>query len=358
MNEDRSARYHRLKRRAAVLSVAVTGALLYVLLASGGAVWMRNLGGGVTAFVLLLAILHEAVTLPVAFYSGYFLERRYGLSSETAAHWAKDHLKGFGLSLVLALAGAHVVYFAIARWPRAWWVISAAVFMGATVLLARAAPVLLLPLFYKFKPLERESLRERLEDLSRRAGVPVLGVYEWGLGERTRRANAALVGTGRTRRIILSDTLLADYTDDEIEVILAHEMGHHVHRDILKGLLVELVVLLLGFFAASRALDWWSASLGLTGHADVAGLPLLLLAGGAISLIVTPFLNAFSRFNERRADRYALTLTRRPSSFISAMKRLGTQNMAEEYPSTASLLLFHTHPPIAQRIAAARAFRG
>jgi STE24 endopeptidase len=220
--------------------------------------------------------------------------------------------------------------------------------------LARLAPVLLLPLFYRFVPLERPALTERLVALSRRAGVPVLGVYEWALGAKTRRANAALVGSGATRRILLSDTLLADYSDDEIEVILAHELAHHVHRDIPKGLALEFFVLLGSFYGAHLALRALVHPLALTSPADPIGLPLVVLVVGAVSLVMTPILYAVSRLNERRADRFALVLTKRPDAFITAMRRLGSQNLSEENPSRATVWMFHTHPPIEERIVAAR----
>jgi STE24 endopeptidase len=179
-------------------------------------------------------------------------------------------------------------------------------------------------------------------------------VYEWGLGEKTRRANAALVGAGATRRILLSDTLLAGYTDDEIEVVLAHEMGHHLHRDVLKGLAAESVALLACFFAAAVALRASWKPLGLTSASDVAGLPVILLTGGAVSLLTTPLLNALSRHNERRADRFALDLTARPDAFIGAMRRMAAQNLAEEHPSRAAFWFFHTHPRVDERIERAR----
>ena len=365
MNENKSARYHRLKRWASVLSLVLTAGLLGGLLIGGGSALMRNFslrfGGAspaasVAIYVVVLALLQEILTFPVLLYRSFLLEGHYGLSSEPFSGWMWDHVKGLLIAGVLSLAAAEIVYAAL-RWsPRWWWAASAAVFVVVTVLLAKLAPILLLPIFYRFKPLDRESLRQRLVALSHRAGVAVLGVYEWGLGEKTRRANAALVGTGRTRRILVSDTLLAQYSDDEIEVILAHELGHHVHRDIAKGLLLEVLLLALAFYAAAAALHVWWRPLGLTSPADVAGLPLLLLAGGAASLAATPVVNAISRRNERRADRYALTITRQPSAFVSAMRRLGNQNLAEEHPSRAALWLFHTHPPIGERIEAARIF--
>lgn len=357
MNEDRASRYHRLKRRAAVLSLAATASLLAVLLLTGGSRVLRDAAGGsVWGYVLLLLAIQECVALPLSWYGGWFLDRRYGLSIQPVRGWVRDHALASVMAGALSVAGAEIVYFAMRETPRWWWAASALTFAGGLALLARIAPITILPLFYRFKPLDRDTLRDRLVSLSARAGVPVLGVYEWGLGDKTRRANAALVGAGGTRRILLSDTLLADYTEDEIEIVLAHEIGHHVHRDILKGLAVEVALLLAAFVAAAIAIGRLWPTLHLGGPADVAGLPVLLLGGGAISVAATPLLNALSRRNERRADRYALELTERPASFVSAMKRLAAQNLAEARPSRASLWLFHSHPPFEQRIRAAQAF--
>ncbi|HXG55908.1 MAG TPA: M48 family metalloprotease, partial [Vicinamibacterales bacterium] len=228
MNETKAARYQRLKRRAGFASWTCTAALLAALL------WAKASPGIVSLFLLL-----ELVAFPFVFYRSFILERRYELSSESLSPWLRDHAKALGLTLALAVSAAHVIYVLI-RWSAVWWWLPAAgLAAGALLLLARVAPIVLLPLFYRFTPLERPSLVERLLALSRKAGVPVLGVYEWDLGAKTRRANAALVGAGSTRRILLSDTLLAEYTDDEIEVILAHEMAHHVHHDIAKGIAFE-----------------------------------------------------------------------------------------------------------------------
>lgn len=366
MNEDKSARYHRLKRRASVLSIVLTAGLLAGLLLSGASVALRTAAVTVVAapaaqvalFVFLFAVFQELVGFPLAFYRSFVLDRQYGLSVEPLSVWLRDHLKALLVGGVLALGAVEIIYATLRWWPRWWWIASAAAFVAATVLLAKLAPLMLLPIFYRFKPLDRDSLRARLIALSARAGVPVLGAYEWGLGEKTRRANAALVGTGRTRRILLSDTLLAQYSDDEIEVILAHELGHHVHRDILKALVLDVALLLVGFYVAAAALGAWWRPLGLTSPADVAGLPLLLLVGGGASLAAAPVVNAISRFNERRADDYALSMTRQPSAFVSAMRRLAAQNLAEERPSRTSIWFFHTHPPIAERIEAAKAFAG
>jgi STE24 endopeptidase len=362
LNEDKSVRFHRLKRRTAVVSLLLTAALIGWLLLPGTSAALRaaaaSLGGAdplspltIAIYVLLLAALNEAIALPLAFYRSFLLERRYGLSHEPARAWLQDHAKASALGVVFAIAAAEIVYVTIRWWPAGWWFASAVLLTGAIATLTRLAPTLLLPMFYRFTPLDRESLRARLLALSTRAGVRVLGVYEWGMGAKTRRANAALVGSGSTRRILVSDTLLAEYSDDEIEVILAHELGHHVHHDIPKAVAVEFVLLLAGLGLAGIALERSWRPLGLAGPADAGGLPLLMLAAGFALFAAKPLVNALSRFNERRADRFALALTERPQAFISAMRRLGTQNLAESRPSRLSLWLFHTHPPIEERIA-------
>ena len=368
MNEDRASRYHRLKRQATVVAVGVNAILFGLLLGSGGSARLRDLavvlsraepdaGSTVAIYVSLLASIQAVVTLPLAYYDGFLLELRYGLSSESRREFIFDHGKALLVNLGMALLAAEIVYAAMRVWPRAWWIASSSVLAAGTALLAGLAPVILLPLFYRFRPLDRQELRDRLTTLSRRAGIRVLGVYEWGLGAKTRRANAALVGTGRTRRVLVSDTLLAEYSDDEIEVILAHELGHHAHRDMFTALVVEaaLIVSSLGLSALALRALW--QPLALARPSDVAGLPLLVLAGGALMLCATPALNLLSRHHERRADRYALALTARPAAFVSAIRRLGAQNLAETNPSRWSLWLFHSHPPVDQRISAAREFR-
>lgn len=301
--------------------------------------------------VAILALGWELVSFPFVLYRSFLLDRKYGLSSEPLATWLTDHFKALALGLALSIVGGLAVYGTIQFAGRWWWVTATALFAVAGVLLSRAAPVLLMPLFYRFRPLDREALRERLLTLSQRAGVPVLGAFEWGLGEKTTRANAALVGSGRTRRILLSDTLLKAYSDDEIEVILAHELAHHVHHDMWTGLAVETSIFAGSLYGAGLLVTGAGHGLG-----DLSQLPLLVLGAGLVSIVLTPLGNAWSRHNERRADSFALQLTGRPAAFASAMRRLGAQNLAEQAPSRPVVWFFHTHPTIDERIAAAREF--
>ena len=365
MNEDKSARYHRLQRRASIMStvVGVVFLIAFVVTGASGALraYVESVVGTsflvtVGLYVVLLALLNEAISLPFAFYQGVTLERRYGLSTQTTGRWWFDHAKAGLVALLFALIGAFIVCSLI-RWDaERWWMLAAAVFTIVMVGLVQLAPVLLLPLFYEFKPLEREALVQRLVALAGRAGARVMGVFEWRLSDKTRKANAALTGIGRTRRIIISDTLLAQHSDDEIEVILAHELAHHVHRDIWKGIALETLLIALGFYLADAVLARFAHSFGLAGKGDVAALPLLLLAAGGVSVALMPLANALSRAHERSADRYALEMTGNVPAFVSAMKRLGVQNLAEEHPSRLVQILFYSHPPISARIEAAHAW--
>jgi len=363
MNEDKASRYQRLKRRTSVLATLGGAALLVLLLATGASAALRTLaaslaGGSFVAtvliYVVLLGLAAALAELPLAFYSGVTLERRYGLTTQTTARWWVDYVKASALGLAFAAAGALLLVLLI-RWsPDRWWIAAALAFSGVTIVLAQLTPVLLLPLFYEFRPLDRPALRDRLLALAERAGARVLGVFEWRLGEKTRKANAALAGIGRTRRILVSDTLLAEHSDDEIEVILAHELAHHVHHDIWAGIAVETALTTLGFYLANEVLDRAVGTFGITSKWDAAALPALALAAGAVSMLLLPLSNALSRAHERRADRYALEMTGNAAAFVSAMQRLGARNLAEERPSRAIELLFYTHPPIGARIDAAR----
>jgi STE24 endopeptidase len=364
-NEDKATRYQRLRRRASFAGTALTAVWLLAFFMTGWSASVRDvsadIAGGsfaltVVGYVVMVGLLSEAIQLPLAFYQGVVLERRYELSTQTSWRWCLDQLKAGAVALVFGVIAALIVWTLLRWMPQWWWLAAAMCFAWLMVVLAQLAPVLLLPVFYTFKPLDRPALVERLVALAERAGARVLGVFEWRLSDRTRKANAALTGIGRTRRILLSDTLLAGHSDDEIEVVLAHELAHHVHHDIWKGIALETVLTTLGFFLADRVLTAAVGHFGVAAKDDVAALPVLVLAGGAVSLALLPLANAVSRAHERRADRYALEMTKNAAAFSSAMKRLGAQNLAEERPSRLVEILFHSHPPIAARLEAARAW--
>jgi STE24 endopeptidase len=370
VNQDKSARYHSLRRRAAVVSAAWSLLYLVAFALTPASRWLADLVRGVAegvgvpaslvstgevlAFVVIFGAGHEAGAFLVAFYRGFLLEHRYGLSTERFWSWMADQAKAAVIGTVIALAGFALLYAGIRRWPHEWWAAAGLGFTLFVVVMARLAPVVLLPLFFTFKPLGREELKRRLMHLAARAGVPAVDACEWRLSDRTKKANAALTGLGRTRRVIVSDTLLASHSDDEIEAVLAHELGHHAHHDIWKGIALESAVALAGFFVASRVLLVSAARFGWEGPADVAGLPVLLLTAGVLSLALVPAVNAFSRRMERAADGFAFELLGTSATFTSAMQRLGAQNLAEQRPSLLARWFFYTHPPYEERIRAAQ----
>ena len=363
MNEDRASRYNRIRRRTSALSTATVALLLLLLLATGSSAALRDIAAviasgsfsvTVVVYVAILIALVEFVRLPFVYSQAVTLERRYGLSAETTSEWWWGHLKSGLLALLVGVVAAEGLWHLLRVSPEWWWVTASIVCLAALVLLARFVP-LLLQRADGCRPLDRPALRARLVRLAVRTGADVGEIYEWRTSGRSRRATASLAGFGQTRRILLSDTLLMDNSDDEVEVIVAHELAHHVYRDLWRSLGLEGVLIAAGFYCADLVLER-AAGFGFSGKSDVAGLPLVLLTAGVVSLLFIPLVNAVSKAHERRADRYALEMTGNVSAFVSAMQRLGTTNLAEERPSPIVDALFHSHPSVASRVAAANSW--
>jgi STE24 endopeptidase len=358
-------RYNRIRRWLGIADFILGLILMVALLATGWSGTLRDVAYTVTfqhyslavfLYVLMLLLVGKVLGLGLDYYS-FRLEHRYQLSNLRLRGWIWDEIKGFGVGLVLAGIVVELLYFIMRQFPERWWLIAWAAFLGLFVLLAQLAPVVLFPIFYKFAPLENEELKARLVRLGERAGTRVRGVYQWKLSEKSKKANAALTGLGNTRRIILADTLLANYTTDEIEAVLAHELGHHVHRHIFKSILVQAGITFVGFWAANAVLHYAVDRRHVFETlSDFADLPLLLLLATVLSFLVLPLLNAYSRFNERQADRYAFRSIANVRPFISSMNKLAEQNLAERNPSKWVEWFFHSHPAIARRVAAAEAW--
>ncbi|MBF0274253.1 MAG: M48 family metalloprotease, partial [Nitrospinae bacterium] len=237
-----------------------------------------------------------------------------------------------------------------------WWIIAFGILFTFMVLMANLAPTLLFPLFYKFTPLENASLKEKLTKLSEENGVKVNGIFEMDMSKNTKKANAALAGIGNTKRIILSDTLLKDFTEEEIETIIAHELGHKNYNHIFKLMGVQTILMFLVFYLSNVVLNSYYASFGFRGIDDIAALPLLLITLTLVSLISMPIANSLSRFFEVQADTFALKTTQNAKSFISAMERLAAINLAEKEPNAIKEFIFYSHPSIAKRVALANSF--
>jgi STE24 endopeptidase len=356
--------YNRIRRWLGIAEFAFGLSLLVVLLLTGWTGWLRDIAYrsqsyalAVFLYTLMLVVLSKFVGLGLDYY-GFRLEHRYKLSNQKLRGWIWDEAKGLLVSAILAGLLVEMLYFIIRQFPEHWWLLAWLGFLGVAVLMAQLAPVVLFPIFYKFEPLQDEELKSRLVRLGERAGTRVRGVYKWHLSEKSKKANAALTGLGNTRRIILADTLLDSYSPDEIEAVLAHELGHHVHKHILKSIGVQAGVTLLGFWAANWALHYSVDRLHMFETiSDFANLPLLILIFTLLSFFLMPALNAFSRYNEREADRYAFESIASVAPFVSSMNKLAEQNLAERTPSRWVEWWFHSHPAIARRVAAADAWR-
>ncbi|MFZ0286198.1 MAG: M48 family metallopeptidase [Terriglobales bacterium] len=356
-------RYNRIRRWLGIADFALGLLFLVVLLFTGWNGSLRDmamLGAfknytlAVFLYVLMLMLIGKILGLGLDYY-GFRLEHRFDLSNQKLRGWAWDETKGFLVGLVLGTIVVELLYFIIRQAPQYWWLVAWAVFLGLFVLLAQLAPVVLFPIFYKFEPLQNEELKLRLVKLGEAAGTRVRGVYKWNLSEKSKKANAALTGLGNTRRIILADTLLEHYSPDEIEAVLAHELGHHVHKHILKSIAVQAGVTLLGFWAANWVLNYTiERTHTFVALYDFANLPLLVLVSTVLSFLLLPALNAFSRHNERQADRYAFQSIPSILPFISSMNKLADQNLAERSPSKWVEWFFHSHPAISRRVEAAQ----
>jgi STE24 endopeptidase len=360
--EERARRYHRGQLRLTAVSLALGAAFLVVVLVTGvardiadasitvTAAWWWPVGVVTTA----LGLAHALLAFPLGWRRGYVLPRRHGLLHQPLRSWLADRLKAGVLGGALMLAGVEVMY-GLLRVTRWWWLAAAAVFFVGHVVMAVVVPVWVLPLFYRMRPLEPGALRDRLQALAGRVGVPVIGVSIVDHSRKSRTANAAVVGLGRTRRIVLFDTLVAGFEPAEIEAVVAHELGHHVHGDIARGLTVGGLLTLATFVAADAALRVGVRLWGLSGPADPAGLPWLGLVVLVLGLCTMPLGNAFSRWIERQADDFALRTTHDPDAFVGAMERLARLNLAERRPHRLEELVLYSHPPIDRRIARARA---
>src|SRR5438034_3845146 len=362
--QKKAREYARKRRRLSFINMGIAALALLFIFWSELNIVLRNLlqplnwqpvpgwyPWQVLVYLLILTLGYQVITFPLDYYGGFVLPHRYGLSTMTLRSWLADLLKGLVLSLILEILAIELIYLLLATQPQTWWLWVALIMLFFTVVMANLAPVLILPIFYKFTPLPEGELTQRLLALADRAHTRVRGVFTMHLSSKTTAANAALMGLGNTRRIVLGDTMLDRYTPDEIEVVLAHELGHHVHRDIWKLIISQSILTLGGLYLVNVVLHWaverQQIYLSLS---DAATIPLLLALIGAFGLIVMPIGNALSRAIEYQADEYALRSTRMVEPFKSAMTRLANQNLSDVEPSPIIEFLFHDHPSVNKRL--------
>lgn len=376
--QKKARNYSRQRRRLSYISIGLSIVCIMIVLGAGLDKWFRDViqsaASGIPvlswqplpgwfplqilAYFVLIFVAYELLTLPLGYYSGYVLPHRYGISVMSIRAWLKDLGIGFGLNLVLEAAFISLIYALLAWQPQWWWLEAALIILFFSVIMANLAPILIFPLFYKFTPLPEGELTQRLLSLAARAHTKVQGVFSMGMSNKTTGTNAALMGLGNTRRIVLGDTMIDRYTPDEIEVILAHELGHHVHRDIWKLIASQTILTLLGLFLANLVLHWViDQQHYYRALTDPATLPCFFLLVGIFSFLIMPLSNGYTRSVEYQADEYALQSTGKVEAFKSAMRRLANQNLAEIEPAPLVEFLFHSHPSIKKRLQHADDFR-
>ena len=308
----------------------------------------------IALYILVFVVIIDTITIPLSFYGGFVLEHIFKLSNQKFLGWIKDELKKFLLSLVLLIIVVEIMYIFLRNFPNSWWIFVTITWIFFSIIMAKLAPVLIFPLFYKCVPIEDEDIKKGLESLSEGTGINIQGVYKINLSKNTKKTNAALAGMGSTRRVLLGDTLLDSYSLAEIKSVFAHELGHHVYHHIWKMLVIGIITGGLGFAICHCVLSEMIEILGFQSLHDIAAFPVICMVLGAIGFILMPIQNAISRRFERECDRYAIVKTNDPEAFISVMDKLAEQNLADRTPNRLIDFLFYSHPPISKRIAMAK----
>ena len=312
----------------------------------------------VAFYIAIFGGIFAILNLPLSYYSGFVLPHRFDQSNQSFKDWVVDQLKGLAIGVPLGLIMLEFLYLALRLTGNAWWLWVAGGLLFFNVLISNLAPVLIMPLFNKYVPLgdDHKELEERLLNLAKRANTKVKGVFKFDMSKRTKAANAALTGLGNTRRIILGDTLISEFTLDEIETVLAHELGHHVHRDIPILIAFGTLSTTLSLFIASLVLHSAVTFFSFTSAADIAAFPALMLILSAYGLLTSPIDHAISRWRENMADDYALNSTNKSEAFVSAFTRLANQNLGEIDPEKWVVFMFYSHPPLGERIEKAKRY--
>lgn len=305
-------------------------------------------------YILVLGISTSILFSPLNYYIGFYLEHKYNLSNQTFLKWIWEGLKGTVVGSVIGLPLLLLFYFVLKSFGIMWWLPFALLMFIFSVVLAQILPIVIMPIFYKITPIENEDLKERIVALSKDAGLKVENVFKFNMSKNTKKANAAFTGLGKTKRILLGDTLLDNYTDDEIETVIAHELGHYKKKHIIKNIGIGTISSFITFFLIAQfhrfSLSWF----GFTEITQISSLPLLALWGALIGLIQTPISNYISRKFEYEADEYAIISTNKTDAFIQTLEKLTEQNLGDREPHPLVEWFFYSHPSIKNRIASIR----
>jgi len=308
------------------------------------------------AFILLTGFTGILLFFPINFYRDYYLEHKYDLSNQTFGKWIFENFKGLVISLIIGIPILLIFYYMLNKFGEFWWLPFAFILFIISVVAARLIPVVILPLFYKITPFDNEELKIRITRIAEDSGIKVENIFKFNMSKNTRKANAAFTGLGKSKRILLGDTLLDNYSNDEIETVIAHELGHYKRKHIIKNIIIGTTAsfgtLFLIAYLYSISLNWF----GFVKLQEVAALPILPIWAMLIGLIETPLTNILSRKFEYEADEYAIAITNKPSAFITTLNKLTDQNLADIQPHPLVEWFFYSHPSITKRVSAIRKY--
>ncbi len=359
-----SKRYNNIKLAIGITESILTFVLIYIFVASGFSLSLKKylfefIRGEYLLFICFTAIVGSAmgiIFLPFSYYTGFYLEHKYNLSNQTFLKWVWENIKGFLVSVTIGLPILLFFFYVINKYGDWWWLPLAVGLFFFSVILSQLVPIFILPIFYKIIPLENESLKNKIKNLAELAGMKIENIYSFNMSKNTKKANAAFTGLGKTKRILLGDTLLDNYTDEEIETVIAHELGHYKKKHIIKNLLIGTFSSFVTLYFVALFYKWSLSWFGFTSISEISVLPVLSLWAMIVGLILTPLTNIISRKFEYEADEYAITSTNGAASFISVLEKLTEQNLGDKDPHPFVEWFFYSHPSIKNRIFAIEKF--
>ncbi|MBE2278901.1 MAG: M48 family metallopeptidase [Ignavibacteriaceae bacterium] len=352
--------YNKIKLLTGISETVIFLALVLVFVLSGLSDTIYKYASGISEneyirLIIFAGIAGGGVSVlfsPFSFFSGYYIEHKFSLSNQSLLRWFTEGFKSVALSIVIGIPVLLAFYYFLNISGDFWWVYFGAFLFFFSVLLAKIAPVFILPLFYKILPLEDAELKAIIAKLGKDAGINVENVYSFDMSKNTKKANAAFTGLGKSKKVILGDTLLEKFGKDEIETVLAHEFGHYKFRHIPKGIFISTITSFLTLYVISVLYSFSVQSLGFESITNIAALPLLLFWSAIISILTTPISNIISRKFEYEADNYAVTVTGKSESFIAALEKLTEQNLGDPEPHPFVEWFFYSHPSIKNRVKA------
>jgi STE24 endopeptidase len=357
-------KYSRIHQILEICETVLFYIILLILIFSGLSIHIQNYSYSILSnpylalliFTGIIGIAEGIINFPLNFYSDYILEHKYNLSNQTIFIYFKEKMKGLAVGLVLGIPLLLAFYYILRNFGNNWWLVLGIFIFFFSVIIGRIAPVLIMPLFYKFKPIENESLKRRISDLCEKANVKIKGIFVFDMSKNTKKANAAFTGLGKSKRIILGDTLIEKFSEEEIEVVFAHEIGHYKKKHIYKLMTFSTIMTFAGLYITSVLYSNSLAYFKFNSIYEIAALPLMALLLSLYGLITTPISNFLSRKYEWQADTFALDTSLNREAFISSMEKLAEHNLADKTPNKIIEFLFHSHPSLSKRIEFAKSY--